>query len=687
MARRAKPIDCDELGLTIAELAFDIARAGQSNVNLVLREINKLLPELNLTREQLVDNIVGWQQAQRKRVQTDAQKALAKLKGEAKADRTAREALDRMEKTIKGVPTEAVTPKQRREVRKALKQLMDDKRAMERQIKAKERAAKVKEKLQKGDIDAPGRVQGPKQELIAKRDELNRQLQKARNDKRRAQQIQDEIKALTEQIDRGEFETKATRPAPEKNAELERLRKIARLMQDNINLLRQLESGRIPAKKAKATQPFDDEIDKLMFQRDLLKAEMNQRIRDAQPLTFGQKMMEPFNVARATLTSMDLSALGRQGGFIAFGNPARAVRSLGVGLRALASHTPLLKRFADPNYVKKLQREMIAGEGARERERAGLHISRIEGDLSAQEEAVATHLVGRLAKRKVTIKNFPFVLAARAVEVSQEAYTIMLNKLRVDTFDAMTQALSKNGKPTIDEAKAIANYINAATGRPKFNQTLEKSADLLNTLFFAPRYALSRFQLLAGQPFWYRTLDKDAGSMKRAKRLILKEYGKYALGMFVTMYLALLGGAEIGDDPRSSDFGKAKVGNTRLDFFSGLLQPLVMMSRMVTGETVTSQGKERRAGIYPLMSFLRYKLSPLTKTLTDIAARTNAIGENTDISTAEGRRRVLMSLFVPLSSGEAIEAVEEHGIPKGTVFAIFNMLGIGTQTYDADAKK
>lgn len=684
---RAKPIECDEMGLAIAELAFDFARSGLRGVNPVLAAIQKELPELNLTREQLVDHIVGYQQAQAKREVDEAQKALAELKSEAKSDRTAREAIDRMENIIKGLPEDAVTPKQRAQVRKALKELRREQQALRQKINAKERAKVVEGKLKRGDLSTKPKQQGPKEQLIARRDELNRQLQQARNNKKRAEAIQEELAKLNEQIQTGEFDQPTTKERPPVDPELARLRKIARLMQQNIDMARQLATGNIRQPKKRTPDVMDDNIDRLMFERDLLRAEINQAIRDAQPIRGWSRVAEAFNVSRAVLTSMDLSALLRQGGFISFGNPARAAKALGVGLRSVASHVPFLKKLAGKNYARDLQREMIMGDGARARERAGLHVSRIEGDLAAQEEAVATNLVQRLAGRKVTIKNFPFVLGAKAVQASQEAYTVMLNKLRVDTYDAMVRALDN---PTLDEMKAVANYVNVATGRPKLNQTLERSADLMNTVFFAPRYALSRFQLLGGQPLWKNAFNPETKTAARARRLILKEYGKYAVGILSALGLGLLAGGVIERDRRSSDFGKLRFGNTRLDLASGLIQPIVMMSRLMSGEQKQlKDGKIRKSGIYPLVGFLRSKLSPLASTMVDIAARTNIIGENTDVSTADGRWRVLSRLFVPISFGEAVDAIAEQGVPRGTVFTLFNLLGAGTQTFDSnrDAKK
>ena len=50
----------------------------------------------------------------------------------------------------------------------------------------------------------------------------------------------------------------------------------------------------------------------------------------------------------------------------------------------------------------------------------------------------------------------------------------------------------------------------------------------------------------------------------------------------VVVGLADAAGMDVEMDPRSSDFMKPKVGNTRFDVFGGLQQNVVFFSRMVT---------------------------------------------------------------------------------------------------------
>src|SRR5690606_34947056 len=91
-----------------------------------------------------------------------------------------------------------------------------------------------------------------------------------------------------------------------------------------------------------------------------------------------------------------------------------------------------------------------------------------------------------------------------SVRGSARAYSTVLNSLRADTFDAPSAPLARGKEPTQAERGALANYVNAATGRGSLGK-FQQSATLLNTVFFAPRWVVSRFQMLAAQPLWYGT--------------------------------------------------------------------------------------------------------------------------------------------------------------------------------------
>ena len=233
---------------------------------------------------------------------------------------------------------------------------------------------------------------------------------------------------------------------------------------------------------------------------------MEMRARDrrkqwSQLKKIGYGTLETMNTARALQTSYDLSAVLRQGGFVGFGHPIRAAKSIG----------PMLRAFASKEAAFRTMNEIRNRENAPLYEQSGLYLADYSTKLSAMEE----NYMSRFAEK------------IPGVGASQRAYTTFLNKLRSDSFDAMAAKLTATGKPTIGEAKLISNFINVATGRGKIG-VHDNVAVGANAVFFAPRYVASRFQLLAGQPIW--SSIAKYGDTGAARKLIAAEYARFLAG-------------------------------------------------------------------------------------------------------------------------------------------------------------
>lgn len=410
--------------------------------------------------------------------------------------------------------------------------------------------------------------------------------------------------------------------------------------------------------KAKA-EPNSPELRRLSYERDRLRQQINQRIRDLKPKSFWTKVAEPLNAARSVMTGLDLSAVLRQGGFIAYGNPVRALRAFPDMLRAFASerksyevNKEILTRPNAPLYAR--SKLYLAPEGT--------------SSLGQMEEAFMSRLAAKIP----------------GIAGSQRAYNTFLNKLRADSFDAMSETLARNGEPTLEESKAIANYINVATGRGKLGPA-EQAAVPLGTVFFSPRYLASRFQLIAGEPMH--------GGTMRTRKMIAGEYAKFFAGLGTVYGLGQLGGGTIEQDPRSSDFGKIKLGNSRLDPLMGISQIVTLGSRLGTGET-----KKLASGkIVPIRGdkvpfggdtaadvvtrFLRTKLSPVVGGAIDLAAGKNVVGEKV------GPVDVAKTLVTPMSFRDIYESMREHGVPEGMAIGLLAVFGMGVQNYNENEKK
>jgi hypothetical protein len=549
-------------------------------------------------------------------------------------------------------------------------------------------------------------VQGPESlrvsELGKRRDEVSKRLAELRQSSPEALQRRTEktVEALEKSIaeyDRrlkeGDFSKRATKApvnTPETEAlrsERDAMRKLyeeivrsqkpkltpeeaalksykARLLAQTAKLKEAMATGNLE-QKARPEVKLDQQAINIRAENTAAKEEFNKalfelRLKNRSPWRkFADTGRESLNAARALMTSFDLSAVLRQGGFIGFGNPVRAAKALPAMFKALRSENAqrqvmeeirARKNYQDGTYDK--AKLFLSDEGS--------------NSLTKMEEAYMSRWASKIP----------------GVAASQRAYTTFLNKLRADSFDAMVETLTRSGTPTTQELRAIGNFINVATGRGNLGAAAQAAVGL-NTAFFAPRYVLSRFQLLAGQPLY--------GGTARTRGLVAKEYAKVLAGAAIVYGLGQAAGATIEKDPRSSDFGKLKFGNTRVDPLFGLIQNTVLLSRLLSGTTKTSQGKvvPIRGDKVPygtgnsadvVFRYLRTKLSPLFGTALNVASGKDVTGQPVTAKDAA------IGAVVPITFQDIKKVMEAQGIPKGTIFTLLSLFGAGVQTYDQKKK-
>ena len=213
-------------------------------------------------------------------------------------------------------------------------------------------------------------------------------------------------------------------------------------------------------------------------------------------------------------------------------------------------------------------------------------------------------------------------LFSRGVRASDRAYVGFLNTVRADTFENMVNGFEKAGlNPMLDPKllRYTADFIATATGRATLGN-FEAAAETLNKYSFSIRFAKSRLDMGVLAPIRWRD----------APTAIKKEVGKSLIsqavytGIFTT--IAGAAGAETIWDLTSSDFGKTKIGNTRIDTMAGLQQPLVATIRILSGlstspttgkTTVLGEGYRPETGVDVAANFTRSKLSPWTGLLYD----------------------------------------------------------------------
>ncbi len=439
-------------------------------------------------------------------------------------------------------------------------------------------------------------------------------------------------------------------------------------------LTKRIESGDILPATKPAVVPQSKELERLQFKRDELQRNIRRRIQALKPRSiFGRFVQDPFNAARNIITAYDFSGVFRQGGIFVIGRPLTAVKSLG----------PMFRSFKSKQVQDKVDKEIKADPNFPLRIKTGSFHAAIGSSytLSPQEEIMQSKLIAPLEK------------VVPGLAGSNRAYITFLNKLRADMWNVLATSVSKDGNVTLEEAKAISFFVNVSTGRGSLGK-FEQAAEAMNVAFFAPRYVASRFQsIILGVKALTPFVPFKGG--KRVKRAIAKEYARYLVGMAAIYALAALtlDDEEFEWDPRSSDFGKIKIGKTRLDPMSGMSQVTVLLSRVISGEVKSSitgeispirgddVGFGKRTTVGVVGSFLRYKLSPMFGTTLSLLAGEDPVGQ------PFGPEDLPRNLLIPLALREVFETIQEQGILRGTALSILAIFGMGIQTYGSTTQK
>lgn len=455
-----------------------------------------------------------------------------------------------------------------------------------------------------------------------------------------------QLAALKEQR---QWARESAQPGIERDAGAIALKSLKTRMRNQLNELEQKIKDKDYTKKPKREPvKFDKAANELFFQLDKAKREwhesmMRDRIANRKlPAKILGNVGEALNTFRAIMTSADLSAVLRQGGFITLSHPVRAAKAFPAMFKALRSeagqHAVMQEILHRPNFPQYMRSKLYIAENGQK--------------LSQMEEAYMSRWADKI----------PLVAA------SQRAYVTFLNKLRADSFDAMEATLSRDGEFTQKEANAVADFINTATGRATFSGKGESLLTGLNTILFAPRYVASRFQLLAGTPLW-------RGNM-RTRSLIAQEYGRYLIGAALVYGLGALAGGNIGTDPNSADFLKLKYGNTRLDPMSGLLQATVFLSRLYSNKLTNAKGQQKPTNFLDtIKNFARSKLAPVPGAFANLMMGKDVTGKPVTAAST------LKNLLLPIGFQDIYLAMKEQGVPEGTIFAILSLFGAGVQTY------
>lgn len=387
-------------------------------------------------------------------------------------------------------------------------------------------------------------------------------------------------------------------------------------------------------------------LEAALIKQRQLRRQADEFIEELRPRTARERVVEALLVPRTLIATADLSATLRQGLLLSASRPVTAARTFVASLRSF------LNENTSDAIALAIDNRPLAIEG----HKAGLYLSNAGGAPSAREEL----FIGRFAER---IPGF-----GRIVRASSRAMVTTLNLLRVAAFDSFVQ---NHPETTADQRKAYAQYVNAASGRGNVKWS-PSTVKTLNAVFFAPRYAVSRFQAL------YSPIKNFNDPTVR--NAIAKDFGALVGTGMAAMGLAALAGAEVSLDPSESDFGKIVIDDTRIDLWGGLQQPARLIAQAALLVPQKAGLVELERDIDPLdsgMKFLSYKLSPAVTVPLALASGENIIGQEQDIP------ETLIRSVVPLTLQEAWDVARENeSVAAGAGAAVLGGLGVSVQQHE-----
>lgn len=403
-----------------------------------------------------------------------------------------------------------------------------------------------------------------------------------------------------------------------------------------------------------------------------LKRDANKRtIRDwrTTPLrSLGGQFSDIGGLAKSLKASLDLSFTLRQGFKAMIAHPDKWAKSVVDGFDM--AFRQLWKKGTNDDIINALKAEIYGRENS-----LNGNYKKMGLDLGTVEEAYPTSLPEKVP------------LLGRVYKASETAFNGMAYRLRADIADELVRSLGRSGRDTTDKAllHSIGEYTNSLTGRGSLGRA-EGFAKHFNNLFFSPKFFKSNLDFLTAH---MADPNMDPALKKRALTNLLKTVVAVGAGL---AFAKAINPDAVNFDATSSDFGKVKVGNTRVDVTAGLSSIINLFYRSadITARGATQGklklGEKKYDKNNPLgeiaLSFTQNKLAPLPRTLgVDLAAGKDFNGNPVNLTSVDGLKNLGIDLMAPLPVSNFIELAndkESIGVILGTML---DGLGVGTNTY------
>lgn len=382
---------------------------------------------------------------------------------------------------------------------------------------------------------------------------------------------------------------------------------------------------------------------------------------------------EILNLPRVALTSFDMSMPFRQGKLLMLTNPKSALQDFGR----------MHKAFFNEKYYQDIESELKSRENSKLYDATKLFLTERDAMITRTGNVEEIFYGNKLAE------HIPVI--GELVKGSERSAAAFMNLMRADTMDMFAEKLKQQGITYENNPKLykdIAWMIDKMSMRGDIGK-LERTSGILNSVFFSIRNQTAKFQLLNAALLGKKILDPVKGKPTEYYKLdpmVRKEIMKTAakdigLNLGILGVAALLG-AKVETDPRSSDFLKIRIGNTRIDPWAGWQQYMVGLAQiradekksLDNGRIISSKEFPFETRDQKIINFIRKKLAPIPGVVWDFAKGKDITGQDV---TVKGEIQKSIS---PMVVSDFYDALNENGI-AGTFAGLYSLYGGGVAVY------
>src|SRR3990167_9450666 len=403
-----------------------------------------------------------------------------------------------------------------------------------------------------------------------------------------------------------------------------------------------------------------------------------------------KKLMDANKTGTQQAVGLALDYLGAPTALVSSGDFSWPFRQ---GLAVLTTHPkawfgmwkPMIKAAFNKKEAQRIYTELVQRPYYSIGEESGLEIPKWDAiiHLSDREEGLQVAL----------LEKAPHVAAAN------QGFVTAGNVARAAMFDRMAQDLEALGYTMTKDPKQfahIADYVNTLTGRGHLPllQRHDSLRRVLGTAMFSPRYFLSRWQLLGKTAkAGYSAIGGQTDYSPYVRDLILKDSIK-SVGLGLVTLGAIKWAASSGmiedvdveADPRSSDFGKVRIGDTAFDMWGGHLQNLRFLAQFFTARRKAAGSLEvseanRFKDILP--RYLQSKAAPLVSSILEEGSGETFAGEDLNkLNMAERAAIRTLNLIAPLSVQDIWKGIKSYQMDWMLAPIItYSLTGGGVETH------